>query len=37
MTDTRPNFEGLVPDWLRPKSARIFLEFARSDGGHRIP
>lgn len=26
MTDTRPNLQGLVPDNLRPRSARIFLD-----------
>ena len=26
MTDTRPNLQGLVPDRLRPRSARIFLD-----------
>jgi dihydroneopterin aldolase len=26
MTDSRPNLQGLVPDGLRPRSARIFLD-----------
>jgi len=26
MTDTRPILEGLIPDSLRPRSARIFLD-----------
>ena len=26
MTDTRPILEGLIPDRLRPRSARIFLD-----------
>lgn len=26
MTDVRPNLQGLVPDSLRPRSARIFLD-----------
>ena len=26
MTDTRPKLDGLVPDSLRPRSARIFLD-----------
>jgi dihydroneopterin aldolase len=26
MTDSRPNLEGLVPESLRPRSARIFLD-----------
>lgn len=26
MTDTRPKLDGLVPDRLRPRSARIFLD-----------
>jgi 7,8-dihydroneopterin aldolase/epimerase/oxygenase len=26
MTDTRPKLDGLVPDRLRPKAARIFLD-----------
>ena len=26
MTDTRPKLDGLVPDNLRPRSARIFLD-----------
>jgi dihydroneopterin aldolase len=26
MTDTRPTLQGLIPDSLRPRSARIFLD-----------
>ena len=26
MTDTRPKLQGLIPDSLRPRSARIFLD-----------
>ena len=26
MSDTRPKLQGLVPDMLRPRSARIFLD-----------